>query len=213
MGISTATSRSSTPSGGMPDCSWPRTVTVRCRAAGRSASRTASSASSTPTTHDPDARWRASHPVTSRLVQCTQARRRSVFPRPSASGTHGNRGTARQAPTASQVRSKVPRFAPCIGHSGAAIRWFQHSCGRLRRWRAISARDRTRTGEPLTGRGRAPRLQRQIDRSLKRCFAAHPRPSQTADRSKSSREQSQGAARDPVQVSGTSSAAPACPLP
>jgi len=27
------------------------------------------------------------------------------------------------APTASQVRSSVPRFTPCLGHSGAMIRW------------------------------------------------------------------------------------------
>ncbi len=91
-------------------------------AVGRSASRIASSANSTPMTLDPAARWASSQLTTSRPVQCTQAGRRSVFPRASASGTHGSRGTARQAPTASHVRNRVPRFAPCIGHSGAAMR-------------------------------------------------------------------------------------------
>ena len=74
-----------------------------------------------PTMWDPADRCSASHWHTSLPVQCTQAGRRSVFPRASASGTHGRRGTARQAPTASHVRRSVPRLAPCIGHSGAAI--------------------------------------------------------------------------------------------
>jgi hypothetical protein len=46
-------------------------------------------------------------------------RRRNELPRASASGTHGSRGTIRQAPTASQVRSNVPRFAPCSGLCGS----------------------------------------------------------------------------------------------
>jgi hypothetical protein len=46
-------------------------------------------------------------------------RRRNELPRASASGTHGSRGTIRQAPTASQVRSNVPRFAPCSGVWGS----------------------------------------------------------------------------------------------
>jgi hypothetical protein len=104
-----------------------------------------------------------------------------VFPRASASGTHGRRGTARQAPTASQVRSSVPRFAPCIGHSGAAMRWSQHLCERERRWRAISVRDRTRTGDPLTSRVRTPQTVRQIGVASASCLAAHARPSQTTD--------------------------------
>ena len=34
----------------------------------------------------------------------------------------GRRGTTMDASTASQVRSRVPRLTPCLGHSGAASR-------------------------------------------------------------------------------------------
>ena len=61
------------------------------------------------------------HRQASGSVQCTHPGRRRVLPRASASGTHGRRGTARHAPTASQVRSSVPKLAPCSGHNGAAM--------------------------------------------------------------------------------------------
>jgi hypothetical protein len=56
------------------------------------------------------------------LTQCTHDGRRSVLPFASASGIQGRRGTAKQAPTASHVRRRVPRFTPYLGHSGAAIK-------------------------------------------------------------------------------------------
>ena len=161
-------------SGGMPACSCPSTAIVRCRAAGRSASLTASSASSTPTMRDPADRCSASHRQASLPVQCTQAGRRSVFPRTSASGTHGRRGTARQAPTASQVRRRVPRLAPCMGHSGAAMRRSQHRCPPDLRCRAISRRARTRICGPLTSPAGAPWRKGHVPHySLSWCFAAH----------------------------------------
>jgi hypothetical protein len=43
-------------------------------------------------------------------------------PCPIASSIHGRRGTTRHAPTASQVRSKVPRLTPYLGDNGAANR-------------------------------------------------------------------------------------------
>lgn len=52
-------------------------------------------------------------------------RRCKVLPRASTPGIHGCRGTAKHAPTASHVRSSVPRLASCSGHRGAAMRWSQ----------------------------------------------------------------------------------------
>jgi hypothetical protein len=51
-----------------------------------------------------------------------QPGRRRVSPRATASATHGFLGTTMHAPTAPQVRSSVPRFAPRTGHNTAASR-------------------------------------------------------------------------------------------
>ena len=121
--------------------------TVRRRAAGRSPSRIASSASSTPTIAEPRARWVEPPDPVAGPVHA--GGRRSVLPRSSASGTHGRRGTARHAPTASHVRRRVPRLTPCSGHRGATTRWSQQPWARPRRsWRR-SLRVRTRTCGPL----------------------------------------------------------------
>lgn len=146
-------------------------MTVRCRAAGRSPSRTAPSASSTPRTRAPDSRSVANHPIGS-PVQCRQLRWRKVLPRASASGTQGNGGTARQAPTASQVRSRVPRFAPCNGHRGAAIKCPQQRCGRRRRLRRSSLRLR-RSALPLMNSRRTAPMWTDGSCSSSACFAAH----------------------------------------
>ena len=168
IGISTVRSSRLSASGGMPLCSCPRTMIVRWRAAERSPRRTDSSASSTPTIDEPAWRCLPSH-VTGSPVQWTQARCRRVLPRASASGTQGRRGTARHAPTASQVRRRVPRLTPCSGHSGAAIRWSQHECGRGRRSLRRSFGVRTRGCAVKTRRGRTL----HIECSSGRRFAAH----------------------------------------
>ena len=47
-------------------------------------------------------------------------------------------GTAMQAPTASQVLSRVPRLAPYATHRGATMRWSQQLCALGRRtWRRV----------------------------------------------------------------------------
>lgn len=158
IGISTVRSSNSSASAGIPVDSWPRTTTVRRRATGRSASLIDSSTNSTPIRALPRSRCPISHVTGSAYTQCTQDRRRSVFPRCSASGTQGSLGTARHAPTASQVRSKVPRFTPCLGHSEARITWSQQECARRRRWLRSSSRGRSRGA--LTEPERRPPLHR-----------------------------------------------------
>ena len=107
------------PSAGTPLCSWPISTTVRrwawrWQASGRP-TEWPRQPDSTATMRLPAVRCASSQHSTSRPTQCTQLRWRDVLPLADASGTHGNRGTARQAPTASQIRSSVPRFVPGNG--------------------------------------------------------------------------------------------------
>jgi hypothetical protein len=99
-----------------------RTRIVRPRAAGRSLSRTAPSMSSTPTTVVLGVRCRSSHVVASPRTQCTHPGWRSVLPRSRACGIQGSRGTARQAPAASQVRRRVPSALGDRAAAGPLVR-------------------------------------------------------------------------------------------
>jgi hypothetical protein len=101
----------------------------------------------------------AAFPASRRRHGRSSAHRRdaaAVLPRASASETHGSRGTARHAPTASHVWSSVPRLAPCIGHGRG------HRCrGRRRGTPGQTPRPRQRaprTGPGLGGRVAAPQL-------------------------------------------------------
>src|SRR5690349_6203303 len=75
------------------------------------------------------------------------------------------------APTASQVRSSVPRLALYATQSGATMRWSQQLCRRLRRTRP---RSRGRDLVALNAPGRTSLLRSRVQRNTAHvAVAAH----------------------------------------